>query len=79
MIHSSFFFVPMLIVFLSQHSIEAGMVSLKKFAPPGFIDQLEKHAELTNVPRIGTDDNVAYPTVQVNFAPAVALEDSTGN
>lgn len=52
------------------------MVSINKFAPAPFIDQLKKHAELTNIPRIGTDDNVAYPTIQVNFAPAASIENS---
>jgi len=39
---------------------------------------LKEHADMVNLPRIGIDENVAFPAVQANVAPAVALEDALG-
>ncbi|KAF9455335.1 hypothetical protein BDZ94DRAFT_1327628 [Collybia nuda] len=51
-----------------------GMKSLEHFAPY-LIPLLTRHAELTNMPRVGIKDNVAYPTMQLNMAPAVSHQE----
>lgn len=33
---------------------------------------------LLTYPRIGVDENVAFPAVQANVAPAIALKDALG-
>ncbi|KAG6818850.1 hypothetical protein H0H93_001053, partial [Arthromyces matolae] len=45
------------------------MASLREGSPEVYT-QLEKHASLINTPRIGSDDNFAFPTSQLNIAPA---------
>jgi hypothetical protein len=54
------------------------MTALKIGAPRDYIQLLEEHADLVNLPRVGVDENVAFPAVQANVAPAVALEDAQG-
>ena len=39
---------------------------------------LKEHAEIVNLPRVSIDDNVAFPAVQANVTPAVALHDALG-
>ena len=39
---------------------------------------LREHADIVNLPQVGVDANVAFPAVQANVAPAVALDDSLG-
>jgi hypothetical protein len=56
--------------------VKLGMASMKAFAPDGFLKHLHDHAELTNLPRIGTEDNVCFPTQQLNIAHAVPYNDS---
>lgn len=53
------------------------MSSMEIFAPQ-LIPALAKHAELTNLPRIGIKENVAYPTMQLNIAPAVSYNKCHG-
>ncbi|KAG6887134.1 hypothetical protein C0995_001167, partial [Termitomyces sp. Mi166 len=50
-----------------------GMESMNMFAPE-FKRQL-KHAELTNMPHIGTYNNYCFPAVQVNILPAIAEDE----
>ena len=54
------------------------MAALKIGAPRDYMDHLKEHANIVNLPRIGVDENVAFPAVQANVAPAVALEDALG-
>jgi hypothetical protein len=54
------------------------MMALKIGAPKDYMQQLEEHADMVNLPRVGVDENVAFPAVQANVAPAVALEDALG-
>jgi hypothetical protein len=54
------------------------MMALKIGAPKDYMDLLQEHADLVNLPRVGIDENVAFPAVQANLAPAVALEDALG-
>jgi hypothetical protein len=54
------------------------MMALKIGAPKDYMDLLQEHADLVNLPRVGVDENVAFPAVQANLAPAVALEDALG-
>jgi hypothetical protein len=35
---------------------------------------LEMQADMINCPRIGTDDNFAYPTMQFNTSPAESAD-----
>ena len=39
---------------------------------------LQEHADMVNLPRVGIDENVAFPAVQANVAPAVAFQDALG-
>lgn len=54
------------------------MMALKIGAPKDYMQLLEEHADMVNLPRVGVDENVAFPAVQANVAPAVALEDALG-
>lgn len=39
---------------------------------------LQEHADIVNLPRVGVDENIAFPAVQANIAPAVAFDDALG-
>ena len=54
------------------------MMALKIGAPKEYMQLLQEHADITNLPRVGVDENVAFPSVQANVAPAVSLDDSLG-
>ena len=54
------------------------MMALKIGAPHDYIHLLNKHAAMVNLPHIGVDDNVTFPTIQANIAPAVALYEALG-
>lgn len=54
------------------------MTALKIGAPKDYMQKLKDHADMVNLPRVGDDENVAFPAVQVNVAPAVASEDALG-
>ena len=36
--------------------------------PDSLLDALERQANVLNLPRVGTDDNFAFPTMQVNLS-----------
>ncbi|TFK58184.1 hypothetical protein BDN72DRAFT_782410, partial [Pluteus cervinus] len=48
------------------------------FAPQSFMDVLRTNASVNNIPIIGSPDNVAYPAVQLNIAPAVERSNCRG-
>lgn len=54
------------------------MVALKIVAPKDYMQLLKEHAEMVNLPRIGIDENIAFPAVQANIACAIALKDALG-
>lgn len=54
------------------------MAALKIGAPKDYMRLLEEHADIVNLPRVGVDENVAFPAMQANVAPAVAYEDALG-
>jgi hypothetical protein len=54
------------------------MAALKIGAPEDYMQVLKEHADIVNLPRIGVDENVAFPAVQANVAPAIALKDASG-
>ena len=54
------------------------MTALKLGAPEDYMQLLQVHADAVNLPRIGVDENVAFPAVQANIAPAVKWEDALG-
>jgi hypothetical protein len=54
------------------------MMALMIGAPTDYMQQLEEHARIVKLPRVGVDENVAFPAVQANIAPAVALDDALG-
>lgn len=54
------------------------MMALKIGAPEDYMRLLQEHADAVNLPRIGVDENVAFPAVQANIAPAVTLQDASG-
>lgn len=39
---------------------------------------LQEHADAVNLPRMGVDENVAFPAIQANIAPAVTLQEACG-
>jgi hypothetical protein len=47
----------------------AAMAALRQ-GPADLVENLESHAELIDMPRIGTDDNFAFPNMQLNISPA---------
>jgi hypothetical protein len=49
-----------------QISTEVAMTNLQ-YAPPEILEHLELNAEITNLPHIGTDDNVAFTSNQLNI------------
>jgi hypothetical protein len=51
------------------------MEGMRKGGPPGLVELLETQADATNLPRIGSDGNVAHPSFQVNISSAVEPED----
>jgi len=53
----------------------AAMTALRQ-GPPDLLQNLENHTELIDLPRIGTDDNFAYPNMQLNISPAASLGSS---
>lgn len=40
--------------------------------PQDLVENLERHADLINLPRIGSSDNFAFPNMQLNISPATA-------
>jgi hypothetical protein len=54
------------------------MAALKIGAPEDYMRLLKEHADIVNLPRIGVDENVAFPAVQANVAPAIALKEALG-
>ena len=54
------------------------MLALKLGAPEDYMRLLKEHADMVNLPRVGTDENVAFPAVQANIAPAVAWKEALG-
>lgn len=52
------------------------MAALKIGAPKDYMELLKEHADIVNLPRIGVDENVAFPAVQANIAPAIAQKDA---
>ncbi|TFK61813.1 hypothetical protein BDN72DRAFT_733089, partial [Pluteus cervinus] len=54
------------------------MQSLERFASPTFMDVLRTNASVNNIPIVGSPDNVAYPGVQLNIAPAVERSECRG-
>jgi len=55
------------------------MESLKLFTPKKYIEAVTWNAEVTNMPWVGSDENVITPAQQMNLAPAVRQEDSEGS
>lgn len=54
------------------------MKAFKFGAPEDYMQLLQEHADLVNLPRVGIDENIAFPAVQANVAPAVTLQDAFG-
>jgi hypothetical protein len=54
------------------------MMALQLGAPEDYMRLLQEHADAINLPRIGIDENVAFPAVQANIAPAVAFQNASG-
>jgi hypothetical protein len=51
---------------------EAAMIVMKHFTPESNMAMLDTNAEYNNLPRIGTDENTAFPAAQINLAQAIA-------
>ena len=61
-----------------QINARMAMTALKIGAPKDYMQLLEEHADMVNLPRVGVDENVAFPAVKANIAPAVALDEALG-
>jgi hypothetical protein len=57
---------------------QVAMESLKMFAPKKYIEAVTLNAEVTNMPRVGSDENIITPAHQINLAPAVRQEECEG-
>lgn len=44
-------------------------------APDKNVKPLQQHAEVTNIPRVGSEENFLFPAQQMNMAPAVRASD----
>lgn len=51
------------------------MIVLKVFLPTADLAILDENSQHNNLPRIGSDDNTAFPAGQINLAGAVAYND----
>jgi hypothetical protein len=51
------------------------MIVLKAFLPKADLAILDENSQHNNLPRIGSDDNTAFPGGQINLAGAVAYND----
>ena len=67
-----------LFLFFNQINAQIAIMALKIGAPKEYMQLLQEHADITNLPRVGVDENVAFPAVQANIAPAVSLDNSLG-
>ena len=54
------------------------MKVVKLGAPHDYMKLLQEHAEAVNLPRIGIDENVAFPAVQANVTPTITMQDAYG-
>jgi hypothetical protein len=54
------------------------MIALKEVAPEYDLALLEENSEHNNLPRIGSEDNTAFPAGQINLAEPVKHEESLG-
>jgi hypothetical protein len=61
-----------------QINARMAMMALKLGAPEDYMRLIQEHADAVNLPRIGIDENVAFPAVQANIAPAVTWQDALG-
>ena len=52
--------------------------ALKIGALMDYMQLLEEHADMVNLPHVGVDENVAFPTVQANITPAVGFHEALG-
>ena len=62
-----------------QTNARVAMMALRIGAPNDYLQLLEEHADMVNLPRVGVDENIAFPAVQANIAPAVSLEDASSD
>ena len=53
-------------------------MALKLGAPEDYMQILQEHVDVVNLPRIGTDENVAFPAIQANIALVVTWQDAIG-
>jgi hypothetical protein len=54
------------------------MIVLKDLAPKAHLAMLDANSECNNIPRIGSDDNTAFPALQINLAKAIAFLNCLG-
>ena len=55
---------------------QAAMIVLRDFLPKDDLAILDENFQLNNLPRIGSDDNTAFPGGQINLAGAISQADS---
>ena len=52
------------------------MMVLKDLLPKNDLEMLDENFQINNLPRIGSDDNTAFPGGQINLAEAIGMEAS---
>lgn len=57
---------------------EAAMIVLRDFLPKADLALLDENSHHNNLPRIGSDNNTAFPGSQINLAGAVKHNESQG-
>ena len=55
---------------------KAAMIVLKDFLPKDDLSMLDENFQVNNLPRIGSDDNTAFPGGQINLAEAIGMATS---
>jgi hypothetical protein len=63
---------------IQKLNAEAAMIVLKEFLPQAELALLQENSQHNNLPRIGSDNNTAFPGSQINLAAAVQYEESQG-
>jgi hypothetical protein len=58
---------------------EAAMIVLRDLLPRDDLAMLDENFQVNNLPRIGSDDNTAFPGGQINLAEAIGMAASDGS
>ena len=57
---------------IEKLNAKAAMIVLSNFLPKDDLSMLDENFQINNLPRIGSDDNTAFPGGQINLTEAVS-------